>query len=169
MVTEKKTMLFDDLTGSESEFQRVGTANSLSIPVYIICIQDRTLTLVRLHAGQVDRPKYLPDRTSKLKHIQNDCLFVISWHFNLPVISPKALSGSLLKSWNQLCMLNVWANHSKRYQCLWLFSQHKVDCGWLVTEVSVHVLVFTFALPPCACVSQIIIQQTKTPFFIQRC
>jgi len=33
---------------------------------------------VILHAGQVDCPKYLPDRTSKLKHIENDCLFVIS-------------------------------------------------------------------------------------------
>ena len=33
---------------------------------------------VVLHAGQVDHPKYLPDRTSKLKHIENDCLFVIS-------------------------------------------------------------------------------------------
>ena len=33
---------------------------------------------VVLHARQVDRPKYLPDRTSKLKHIENDCLFVIS-------------------------------------------------------------------------------------------
>jgi len=81
---------------------------------------------VVLYAGQIDRPKYLPDRTSKLK------LFVISWHFNLRVIFPRLLSGSLLKDWNQLYMLNAWANHSMRYQCLRLFSQCKVDCGWLV-------------------------------------
>ena len=122
---------------------------------------------VVLHAGQVDHPKYLPDRTSKLKHIENDCLFVIYWHFILRVIFPRSPSGSLL-----LHKLNAWANHSMCYQCL-QFRQRKVDRGWLVNvtwwQKFVHVLLFTSALPPCACVSQINIQQTKTPFFIQRC
>ena len=90
---------------------------------------------VVLHVGHVDRPKYLSDRTSKLKHIENDCLFVISWHFNLRVIFPRSPFGSLLKDWNQLRMSNAWANHSMRYQCIRLFSQYKVDRGWLVNVI----------------------------------
>ena len=74
---------------------------------------------VVLHAGQLDHPKY-------------DCLFIIFWHFNSRVIFPRSPSGSLLKGWNQLRMLNEWANHSVHYQCLRLFSQRKVDRGWLV-------------------------------------